>query len=214
MENKELQPFAQGELATPVQTTVNQYGEKSVHIDQVGQMSQNVMILPCFQRTASGAMRQTPQTISTEYYHLFVVGGETFTEDHFIISADRALGTYWTTDDLREKFGRLSADDIEILKTFPALLMPEADGYYAKPADAQQAYLSVIEDIRVQDNGIKIRWRMLWPISMQSLCTIGFELGMKDMTKALSELNRTHWALKRINLIEELKDAGLTMFGI
>lgn len=76
MENKELQPFAQGELATPVQTTVNQYGEKSVHIDQVGQMSQNVMILPCFQRTASGAMRQTPQTISTEYYHLFVLGGE------------------------------------------------------------------------------------------------------------------------------------------
>jgi hypothetical protein len=91
--------------------------------------------------------------------------------------------------------------------------MQEADGYYAKPSDEQQAYLGIVEDIRVQDNGIKIRWRMIWPIPMQQISRIGFELGMLNMTKAISELNHTHWAIKRINLFEELKDAGISLFG-
>lgn len=214
MKNEELQSLPKTDLSTPLQTTVNQYGEKSVYIDQVDHMSQNVIVLPILQRSPSGSVRQTTQAFNTEYYHLFVMGGETFTEDHFIVSADRALSAYWTSEDLRERYGQLSAESIEALKTFPALFMPEAEGYYAKATDEQQAYFGVIEDIRLQDNGIKIRWRMFWPISMKQLCDIGFELGMKNMTKALSELNHTHWAIKHINLVEELKDANITLFGI
>ena len=115
--------------------------------------------------------------------------------------------------EVRNKYGRLTAENIEELKTFPALFMQEADGYYAKPSDEQQAYLGIVEDIRVQDNGIKIRWRIIWPIPMQQISRIGFELGMLNMTKAISELNHTHWAIKRINLFEELKDAGIPLFG-
>ena len=35
MDKKELQPVTPGELTAPAQTTVNQYGDKSVHIDTV-----------------------------------------------------------------------------------------------------------------------------------------------------------------------------------
>ena len=49
---------------------------------------------------------------------------------------------------------------------------------------------------------------------MKSISSIGFELGMKNMNKAISEMNHTHWAIKHINLIEELKDANITLFGL
>ncbi len=213
MEKKELQTVTPGELTTSAQTTVNQYGDKSVHIDTVKHMSQNVTVIPIMQRTISGGMRPSTQTVSNEYYHLFVMGGETFEQDHFLCAADRALVSYWTAEEVRTKYGRLTVDDIEELKTFPALFMPETEGYYAKPSEEQQAYLGVIEDIRVQDNGIKIRWRMIWPIPLKQISGIGFELGMLNMTKAITELNYTHWAIKRINLFEELKDAGISLFG-
>lgn len=214
MEKKELQPVTPNELATTIPTTVNQYGDKSVHIDTVKHMSQSVTVLPVIQQIRPGITKASPKTISNEYYHLFVMGGETFDQDHFLCSADRALNVYWTSEELRNKYGQLTTANIEELKTFPALFMQEAEGYYAKPAEEQQAYLGIVEDIHVQDNGIKIRWRMIWPIPMQQISKIGFELGMKDMTKAITEINHTHWAIKQINLMEELKDANITLFGI
>lgn len=198
----------------PTTTTVTQTGNTNVHVDHAESITQNITFLPVFNRTTPGITRTNPQAVSTEFYHLFVMGGETFEQDHFLVPADRAISNYWTSDDLRTEYGALTAESIEKLKTFPALIMQESEGYYAKAGDKQEAYLGVIEDIRVQDNGIKIRWRMIWAFPMQAICNIGLELGMKDMNKALSELNRTHWAIKRINLIEELKDAGLTLWGV
>ena len=90
MDKKELQPVAPGELTAPAQTTVNQYGDKSVHIDTVTHMSQNVTVLPIMQRTSTGGMKASTQAVSNEYYHLFVMGGETFEQDHFLCTADRA----------------------------------------------------------------------------------------------------------------------------
>lgn len=210
--NDNLKPI--NSVNTPATTTVNQSGKTNVHVDHADNITQNITVLPFFNRTATGTPRTTPQTVSNEYYHLFVIGGETFEQDYFFVPTDRAISKYWTSDSLREEYGALTAENIEKLKTFPALIMQESDGFYAKAGDEQEAYLGIIQDIRVQDNGIKIRWRTIWSYPMQAICNIGFELGMKDMTKAISELNRTHWAIKHINLLEELNDAGLTLWGI
>jgi len=48
---------------------------------------------------------------------------------------------------------------------------------------------------------------------MQQISNIGFELGMLDMTRGISEMNHTHWAIKHINLKEELADAKISLFG-
>lgn len=210
--NNKLKPIDSSNI--PTTTTVNQTGKTNVHVDHAENITQNITLLPVFNRTAPGMTRTNPQAVSTEFYHLFVMGGEKFEQDHFLVPADRAISDYWTADDLRTKYGALDSESVEELKTFPALIMQESEGYYAKAGDEQQAYLGIVEDIRVQDNGIKIRWRMVWAFPMQAVCNIGFELGMKDMTKAISELNRTHWAIKHINLLEELKDAGLTLWGM
>lgn len=67
-------------------------------------------------------------------------------------------------------------------------------------------------DIKVQDNGVKIYFRPLNFIPQQRLNDLAFELGIRGTT-AFNELNRTHWLIKRINLIEVLKDAGISVLA-
>lgn len=196
-------------------TTVHQHGEKNVHIDQAETVNQNITInFPYVQRSSNGTMKPASRPINTDFFNLFVMGAETFEQDHFLVPADRALSYYWTSEDLRKKYGQLSNEAIEEIKTFPALFMAEAEHYYAKADDEQQVYFGFVDSVRVQDNGIKIRCQLLWPIPMQQISEIGFNIGLKDMTKAITEMNHTHWAIKRINLIEELKDAQITLFGV
>lgn len=217
----ELQPVSTANLSTAEvtaanvpATVVNQNGEKNVHIDRADTVNQSITFnFPYVARTSDGKMLPTARTINQNYYNLFVMGSEAFDSDHFIVSPDRALSPYWTSDELRGELGELSDEAIEKIKTFPALFLPEANDYYAKASDEQQVIFGFLDSVRVQDNGIKIRYQPLWPIPMQQISNIGFDLGMKDMTRAITEMNHTHWAIKRIDLIEELKDAGISLFG-
>jgi len=196
-------------------TIVNQNGEKNVHIDRADTVNQNITFnFPYVARSSDGRMLPTSRTINQNYYNLFVMGAEPFDHDHFLVPSDRALTTYWTSEELRSELGELTDEAVEKIKTFPALFMPEADKYYAKASEEQQVFFGFVDGVRLQDNGIKIRCQLLWPIPMQQISDIGFDLGMKDMTRAITEMNHTHWAIKRINLIEELKDAGISLFGL
>ena len=94
-----------------------------------------------------------------------------------------------------------------------ALFMPEAEFQHARAGENQQVFFGFVDGIRKQDNGVKIRCQLLWPIPMQQISNIGFELGMLDMTRGISEMNHTHWAIKHINLKEELADAKISLFG-
>lgn len=196
-------------------TVVNQNGEKNVHIDRADTVNQNITFnFPYVARSSDGRMQPTSRTINQNYYNLFVMGAEQFEQDHFIVQPDQALSKGWTSEELRTELGELTDEAVEKIKTFPALFMPEAKDYYAKPSEEQQVFFGFVDGVRLQDNGIKIRCQLIWPIPMQQISNIGFELGMKDMTKAITEMNHTHWAIKRINLIEELKDAGISLFGL
>jgi len=194
--------------------TVNQYGKKNVHIDKAENVTQNIILsLPYVQRMANGAMQPTSRVINSEYYNLFVIGDETFEHDHFLVPAERALSKGWTSDKIREHYGTLSEESIEVIKTFPALFMPEAQWQSARPGEGQQVFFGFVDGIRKQDNGIKIQCQLIWPIPMQQISNIGFELGMLNMTREISEMNHTHWAIKHINLKEELTDAHISLLG-
>ena len=196
-------------------TIVNQNGEKNVYADRIDTINQNITVNFAYMaRTSDGRMQPTSRTVNRDYYNLFVMGAEQFEQDHFIVQPDRALSKGWTSEELRTELGELTDEAVEKIKTFPALFMPEAKDYYAKPSEEQQVFFGFVDGVRLQDNGIKIRCQLLWPIPMQQISDIGFELGMKDMTRAITEMNHTHWAIKRINLIEELKDAGISLFGL
>lgn len=148
-------------------------------------------------------------TFNRDRYHLFVIGDETFVEPYFLVPKDRAL-TESTNDELTEKYATLKAEAIEELKNYPAIFAAE-NHLYGKTDDEQDAYFGIVKDIKIQDNGIKIYYTIITAIPQQVLNEQMLEFGIGG-AKSFNELNRTHWALKQINLIEALQKADVQIF--
>lgn len=146
-----------------------------------------------------------------EYFQLFVIGGELFQTDHFIVPKDRAL-TESISREVMDKLACLSAEAVSTIKTYPALIMSE-NKLYGRATDDQVAIYGIVKDIKIQDNGIKVYYHPLNFIRQQVINNLALELDL-GRTSSFNELNRTHWAIKRINLVEVLKNAGISVFTI
>lgn len=167
------------------------------------------MVIPQQVSTTSNAPN-TSFALNTDYYNLFVIGNETFSDGHFIVPKDRAL-TQSMTPENKAQFSSLSDEAIERIKTFPSLFASE-NHCFGKTDDDHCAIFGLVSEVRIQDNGIKIHFRSLWSIQQQRLNEIIFQLAI-DGTTSFNELNRTHWAIKRLNLIEELRAAGISVLA-
>ena len=175
--------------------TFNNYG-KGVQVCHADSFSPTVNVV-----ITSGGGQQT--TLSSQYFNL-IVGYNPFEKDHILIDKTRAL-TEYMSEDIREKFSGWTDAKIEEIKKLPAIITMErntADG------DKQQGVLAFITDIREQKNGINIHFQRYYPVPMNVLQGHFHELGMSSEW----ELNRTHWTIKDINLLEVLQDAGLQFF--
>ena len=179
--------------ATP--TFITQDGNKNTQVTHAN----NVNIIP-------GAPANTKVAINTEYYNLFVVGNESFSNGHFIVPKDRALTEYMSPE-AKAQFSNLSIAAISQIMSLPSIFASE-NHRYGKTDDSHQAYFGIVTDIKPQDNGIKIYFRSYSAIPQQRLNELAFELAIQG-SRSFNELNRTHWAIKRINLIEELNKAGV-----
>lgn len=50
-------------------------------------------------------------------------------------------------------------------------------------------------------------------IPQQKINELRFELGIEG-SSGLNELNRMHWAIKKINAVEVLREAGIPVFSL
>ena len=107
------------------------------------------------------------------------------------------------------RFADLSQRAIDELCRFPSLFVPEADGYHCKIGEDQTAYLGLITKVKARDDEVKIYWEKVKRFDLKLLSGYEFDLGFKDVDSAVSELNRTHWAVKQIDLITELQEIGI-----
>ena len=209
--SNDLQIANKGNLpANTAPTTLTQYGDRGVQIAQVTNLTHNATYVIAGAPSGIHGQQNTSVTINTDCYHLFVMGGEEFDRDHFLVPKDRAL-TESTSQEMKDKYAHLDATAIEELKKFPAIFASENEMYGRTTAEHRAIY-GLIRDIKVQDNGIKISFYSLSYIPQQRLNELCFELGI-NKASGYNEFNRTHWALKRINLIEALTDAGISVLA-
>lgn len=160
----------------------------------------------------NGAVYDAATKISTEYYNLFVVGDEAFNENFFLIEKDRALTTAeGVAEDVSAQFASLAPEAQATIKTFPSIFASE-NHQYGRTDDAHLALFGVVTDIRIQENGIKIYFQRFCTIPQQRLNEMMLNLAIKG-SLSFNELNRTHWTIKRINLIEELRAAGISVLA-
>ncbi len=193
-----------------VATTVNQNGPKNMHIDNVGTVHvHNTMLFPQqAQRQAMNAPA-TQGSTNQDYYNLFVIGNEAFDSGHFIVPKDRAL-TESITDELKLEYASLSDHAMAEIKRMPAIFASENHGYGSTDAE-HEAILGHVTDIKIQENGIKIFYHIMVYFPQQILNERAFDFAIRGAS-AFNELNRTHWTIKRINVVEELRSVGIGCF--
>jgi hypothetical protein len=174
-----------------------------------GNMGSPYFVMPS-QPSSSGVMPGAAFTLNTDYYNLFVIGDETLAEGHFIVPKDRALTESMTAEN-KAQFSALPEEAIARIKTFPSLFASK-NHQYGKTDDDHHAVFGLVSEVRVQDNGVKIHFRGLWTIPQQRLNELAFQLAIQGAS-SFNELDRAHWAIKRLNLIAELKAAGISVLA-
>ena len=195
----------------PVNATVfAQTGDRSVQVAQANNVNNVVNLIIPMMSSGFGGFVNTNVALNMDYYNLFVIGDETFCDGHFTIPKDRAL-TESMSLETKVQFSALSEEAVSQIKTFPSLFASENHSY-GKTDDAHQAYFGLVTNVKIQDNGIKIHFRPLWSVPQQRLNEIASKIALQS-APALNELNRTHWAIKKVNLIEELKAAGISVLA-
>mgnify|MGYP000866994631 CR=1 FL=1 len=210
--SKDLQVVG-GRAISPTPTTpaFGQNGDNNTQIGYVGKYENHAHTVILVPNSHSRARSNGIQNLEINYdfYNLFVIGAETYQDSSFIVPKDRAL-TESTAQDIKDMCDALSPEAIEIIKTFPAIFASENHGY-ARTTEDHVAHYGYVLDVVPQDNGIKIYPFFLNEIKQQSLNLIAHNLGIAH-AKSFNELNRTHWAIKRINLLEELERGGISVF--
>jgi hypothetical protein len=133
-------------------------------------------------------------------YNLLVSGNpEAWEGTAFDVPAGRVLREF-TDDYLTARFAALDQNAIGQLMLFPALLCCERN--VARPAR-----IGWLRRIAPRGSAARVQYRLearVPPIDMHQLIAAGAELDVTDW-----EMNRTHWALKDVDLFDALCRAGL-----
>lgn len=200
--------------AQPVPVTLTQTGNDNTQIAYVqnydGTTNQTVFIMQGAQPVGGTVVGQGV-TFNYDCFNFFVLGTEQYDGPTFMVPKNRAL-TESTSEEIKALCAALTPEAIEIVKTYPALFCSE-NRHFTKTDPDHMAYYGYVTDIKVQDNGIKIYFTKLNQVPQQLLIDIAAELCIGG-AKAYNELSRTHWAIKRVNLVEELEKAGCRVFKL
>ena len=191
-------------------TVFTQTGERSVQVAQATNVNNVVNLIIPMTSPGLGGIVNTNIPLNRDYYNLFVIGDETFCDGHFTVPKDRTL-TESMSPEAKVQFSALSEESVSQIKTFPSLFASENHSY-GKTDDAHQACFGLVTAVKIQDNGIKIHFCRLCSVPQQRLNEISSKIALQSAS-SFTELNRTHWAIKKVNLIEELKAAGISVLA-
>ena len=191
-------------------TVFAQTGERSVQVAQANNVNNVVNLIIPMMSPGAGGIVNTSVALNMDYYNLFVIGNETLCDGHYTGPKERAL-TESMSPEVKAQFSALSEEAVLQIKTFPSLFASENHDY-GKTDDDHQACFGLVTGVKIQDNGIKIYFRPLWTVPQQKLNEIASKIALQGAS-SFNELNRTHWAIKKVNLIEELKAAGISVLA-
>ena len=144
--------------------------------------------------------------LNSQYYNLIVTGEIEFENIQPItMSTDRVLTEYM--DELKSEFLPLSPRVQERILTFPTIFANE-NMYYGRANENQVFGLGYIHRIKVRHDAVRIYPQIICCLPQQKLNEACFELDMGG-NSSFNELNRTHWSIKKIDLLAELRELGL-----
>lgn len=201
----EVIPSVQSPKGIEPAKTVQHTGEKNTYINQADQV--NIVLQPASAPKILQQIKQPSQmAFNRTYYNIIVSYRLDFSQDTpFVFDPKRAL-TEGMDDNLKEEYSTLSDEAVEKIKTFPTLFANENTAYGHTDEDQTLAF-GYIRHIKVRKAGIKIYPHFLYPIPQQRLNEALMDLDLWG-ENAFNEFNRTHWSIKKVDLISELQELG------
>ncbi len=135
-------------------------------------------------------------------YNLFIsAGADAWNGEPWQVEAGRCVNEYTDTA-IIEQFGKLDAAAIEALKLFPCIF-----GYEASNERAPR--FGIIRGVVKRQGQVRVEYE-IQPVE-PFLTANDMEHLMFELDIGKWELNRTHWAVKDINLPKELSGRGIQL---
>jgi len=152
-----------------------------------------------------GHVQQRVRYISWTMYHLFVSGdADSWSGEPWTIAAkdsSRCLDEY-TEPEISKQYRSFDPVAVGLLRRFPAIFAYE-QGLHKDP------HFGMVRDVAKRSGGVKVEYELLSLerfLTASELTAAAFDLDIADW-----ELNRTHWALKKIDLAKELHPRGVVL---
>jgi len=204
--SNEIRVISAANLPANGKPQYSQSGNDAVMIPNYGtinmQITQQTVSMPYF-----GGNIYLPPKVDREYYNIFVLAGEEFDRPYIKIPRDRALNQCMTQETI-DKFAPMTEENRDQIKTMPSLFMAE-NNQYGKADESQNVIYGFAPDIKVYDNYVKVYYcGYKLDVPQWRLNELLEELQLVGNDK-FNELNRTHWSIKRCDLIQELLEGGV-----
>ena len=151
------------------------------------------------------------QSFSKEYYQLIVTCEEdVFSTGVVSVIASRALTKQNVPSEIFDRCSTLTEEGIEELKRFPAIICQENTEMKGVTAPNQFCMYCYIQKVMRVGKNIKIAFKPIAPIQQIKLCdkrnAMFFGL---NMDCAITDLNYSAWSVRKINVFEAFKEAGI-----
>lgn len=157
------------------------------------------------------------KTINMEYFNLFVILGEQYDKSYFIVDIKRALTiTEGTAKSIHDKLASFSEEAKAEIMSYPCIFANENYRYSppeippSEPQMAQYGFITKIQQLHNGDLKIYFQSLAMYSIPQDLLNTMISELDLQGNEK-VNELDRIHWSIKNVNIVEELNLKGISL---
>lgn len=135
-------------------------------------------------------------------YSLFVSGNDdAWDGEPYVLEMGRCVREY-TDAEITEKYGDFTPEQVEAIRRFPCLFAYET-GCRKDPK------FGIVREVTKRQGKVKIEYDLVELdgfITYSDIAGMLFELDISDW-----EMNRTHWAIKDVNLAKELAAKGVLL---
>lgn len=159
---------------------------------------------------ASGPLYNAVTTVCSDFYNLFVIESDMYSGNCFHIRKESALTVSEAVEPgISKRFVSLSDEAKRDIKTFPSIFA-SLNGRHGNTEPNQYVTLGLVTDIEVLDSEVKISFHPFCSLPPQNLVGLATNLNIHTAAMA-NEFDRTHWAIKPVDLIAELRTAGFSL---
>lgn len=138
------------------------------------------------------------------YNMIMTSGGQNWDKESLVMDSSRYLE--WTNKEIAEKFSKMTDEVVEHLMGLPTLFAYEA-------FVQESARFGYVTSVQRRQSEFKITWEFdqaIPPIHPDLLKALYWDLDIDVKW----EINRTHWAIKEVQLLDVLKKAGIVATNI